>query len=164
MAIKGFDGGVEIEHPGLFEQGRKSAIHLLVDPSGDGVVVGVFESSADAVFAAEGLDAQQAGHDGVSAEDGDVGVAALSGEDGLSDGGKDFGFERGVGAGVSEGAGVDKLGPRVTGFEKVDEVSEKTVAGDGGARSQWTATGPPKVSTRWGGGKLSGVEEASPFG
>jgi hypothetical protein len=44
-----------------------------------------------------------------------------------------------------------KVGPSVTGFEKVDEVSEETMAGGG------------KVSTRWGGGKESGEEEASPF-
>jgi hypothetical protein len=43
-----------------------------------------------------------------------VGVAALTGEDGVDDGGEDFGFERSVGAGVSERAGVDELGPGVT--------------------------------------------------
>jgi len=89
-------------------------------------------ASAGAVFTAKGFDAEQAGHDGVAAECGDVGVAALTGEDGVDDGGEDFGFERSVGAGVSERARVDELGPGITGFEKVEEVSKKTVAGDGG--------------------------------
>jgi hypothetical protein len=66
-----------------------------------------------------------------------MGVTALAGEDGVDDGGEDFGLERSLGAGVSERAGVDELGPGVTGpgvtgCEKVDEVGRKTVASDGG--------------------------------
>lgn len=61
-----------------------------------------------------------------------MGVAALSGEDGVDDGGEYLDFERSVGTGVSEWAGVDELGPGVACLKKVDEVSEKTVAGDGG--------------------------------
>jgi hypothetical protein len=63
--------------PGLFEQGSEGAVHLLVDPGGDGAVVSVFEGAADAVFTAKGLDAKQAGHDGVAAEGGDVGVSGV---------------------------------------------------------------------------------------
>jgi hypothetical protein len=58
----------------------------LVDPGGDGVVIGVFRSAAGAVFTAKGLDAEQAGQDGVAAECGDGGVAALAGEAGVSEG------------------------------------------------------------------------------
>ena len=44
VAIKNLDCGVHIECPIQFEQGRKSAIHLLIDPSGDDLFVGVFEA------------------------------------------------------------------------------------------------------------------------
>jgi hypothetical protein len=81
MAMAGFAGRVKIEHPFLCEQGSEGAVPLLVDPGGDGVVVGVFEGAAGDVFPAKGLDAEQAGHDGVATEDG------------VSDGGEDFGFE-----------------------------------------------------------------------
>ncbi len=177
VAIEGFDRGVEIEHPLLFEQGSEGAIHLQLDPGGDGVVIGVFKGAAHAVFTAEGVDSEQASHDGVAAEGGDVGVAALAGEDGVDHGGEYLGFERSVGTGVSQGAGVDKLGPGVTGFEKVDEVSEEAVASDGGggfpmdfdgaaegvdAVGRREAGGGGRGFTLWVNGQ-NGVDRAHPF-
>jgi hypothetical protein len=151
-------------------------IHLLIDPGSDGVVIGVFESAADAVFTAEGVDAGRAGHDGVAAEGGDAGVAALAGEDGVDHRVEDLVFVGGVRALVSEGAGVDKLGPGVTGFEKVNEVSDEAVAGDGGggfrvhfdgaaegvdAVGRREAGGGGRVFTLWVNGR-KGVDRANP--
>ncbi len=54
-------------------------------------------------------------------------VAALSGEDGIDDGGEDRGLVRGIGAEMSEGTGADKLGPGVTGFEEVEEPGQEAM-------------------------------------
>jgi hypothetical protein len=88
----------------------------------------------------------------------------LSGEDGVNDGGEDFGFERGVGAGVSERAGIDEFGPGVTGFEKVDEVGEEAVAGDGGGGFPVDVDNAAEGVDAVGWREAAGVEEALPFG
>jgi hypothetical protein len=46
VAIAGFAGSVGIEHPFLFEQGSEGAVHLLVDPGGAVVVIGLFKGAA----------------------------------------------------------------------------------------------------------------------
>jgi hypothetical protein len=58
-AVEGLDGRIQIKHPFLFEHGSERAIHLLSDPGGDGVLIGVFKDAANAVFTAEGIDANR---------------------------------------------------------------------------------------------------------
>ena len=148
MAIKDFDCGVRIGRPIQFDQRRKGAIHLLIDPSGDDLFVGVFQGATDAVLAAEGFHAEQGS---------DVGVATMADEDGLDEGGEDFFFGRCVGTGASQQAGIDEFLPGVTYFQEVDEVNQTSIAGDGGGGVPASFDGATKGVDWVGRGEVSGV-------
>ncbi len=102
----------------------------MIDPLGEGVIVDPLEGATDAFLASKLLHAEQARHDGVARQGVNVGVAVLANEDRVDDGGEDFGFGGRVNAGVSQGAGIDELLPRVTHLQEVDEVSEESMASD----------------------------------
>jgi len=111
--------------------GAQGTIHLLVDPSGDGLFAGVFEGATGAILTAEGLHAEQGSHDFVARQGSDMGIPSLADEDGVDVGSEDFRFGRRVGAGVSQRAGIDESCLSVTDFQEVDEVSQTFIPGNG---------------------------------
>ena len=83
-----------------------------------------------------------------------MGVAVLADEDWVDDGGEDFGYGGRVGAGLSQGAGSDKLLPSVTHFQEVDEVSQKFMASDSRGRFPASFDGAAKAVDPVGWGEV----------